>query len=195
MLIAAIFATVDAAGSNPFFEAVAYEGGNPAPWEDKPAPEALRAEEVLASAVVDLGAALGVAGAAGLPEYLRRRGFALAGAPSGASSGASDSGSDADGGAGAGAGTGAAAEAPAVAEIVADAVVVGSGAGGGVAAAQLAAAGLRVVVLEKATWKRMQGACSSLRCAAWLRFASPFSFPLPAAASVPLSSLSASPVS
>ena len=31
-----------------------------------------------------------------------------------------------------------------------DAVVVGSGAGGGGAAAQLAAAGLRVVVLEKA---------------------------------------------
>lgn len=43
-----------------------------------------------------------------------------------------------------------------------DAVVVGSGAGGGVSAALLSAAGMKVLVLEKASWVRSQGVWSGI---------------------------------
>jgi hypothetical protein len=134
VLVAVIFAAVDDAGNNPFFEAVEYDGPHPKAEPKGPAPGALAAEEVLASAVVDARAALEAAGPGGLPAYLRRRGFQV------------DDDASAAGAPGA------------AAVLQADAVIVGSGAGGGVAAAQLAAAGMRVVVLEKGSWKRMDGA-------------------------------------
>jgi hypothetical protein len=46
-----------------------------------------------------------------------------------------------------------------VVELHYDAVIAGSGAGGGVTAAVLAAAGLRVLVLEQSSWVKRDGVC------------------------------------
>ncbi|KAI8471477.1 MAG: hypothetical protein J3K34DRAFT_520556 [Monoraphidium minutum] len=133
ILLAVIIAAVDGApssadeSSNPYYEAVSYPAGAAPRPEGAPSPAALAAEEVLASAVADGAAAAAAGGAAALRALLERRGFRVGGGGEG------------------GAGW----------WVEADAVVVGSGAGGGVAAAALAGAGLRVVVLEKGSWKRM----------------------------------------
>lgn len=75
-----------------------------------------------------------------LQAYLSKRGFstapAAAAGQSSSTAGSSDAGSI---------------------HLYYDAVIAGSGAGGGVTAAVLAAAGLRVLVLEKSSWVRSKG--------------------------------------
>lgn len=82
-----------------------------------------------------------------LQAYLNKRGFSTAeqGAALNGSSG--NAGSAADGSS---------------IHLCYDAVIVGSGAGGGVTAAVLAAAGLKVLVLEKSSWVRSKGEAQTL---------------------------------
>lgn len=141
---AVLFSHIDpTTGTNPTFKALGFVPGNA--FQDTavgpPPPGAAEQEEVLASATVDMPQVLHTLGsAAAVQEYLSKRGFStVPTAAAGQDSSTTGSSSSSDAGS---------------IHLYYDAVIVGSGAGGGVTAAVLAAAGMRVLVLEKSSWVR-----------------------------------------
>lgn len=145
LLCAVLFTDLGPDGSSPLLAAMRYPAlGPPRPPALNPA--AAAAEAAVAAALVDLSGAdssPGLAAAAG--ASLAAKGLRVAW-PGDFRSAA------------------AARERPQLA-VQCDAVVVGSGAGGGVAAAIMAAAGLRVVVLEKAGF--VPAAAMTLQASLW----------------------------
>lgn len=118
------FATPAAGGRNPYWDGAGYPGPPSAADRPAPVPAKVASEAVLLPRIVDLMAAAPV-DATAAAALLAAKGLSVTLGPN-----------------------------PGDVSVDADAVVVGSGAGGGVAAGVLAAAGLRVIVLEKGQyWK------------------------------------------
>jgi heterodisulfide reductase subunit A-like polyferredoxin len=91
--------------------------------------------------------------------YLAKRGFLLASAAATAAADATTAAGNQQGCTGSEPATGN--HSSSSIELCYDAVIIGSGAGGGVTAALLAAAGMKVLVLEKAGWVKRKGECDN----------------------------------
>ena len=148
LITSAIFTALGPDGSSPLLAAMGYDIVDPE-RPLLPAPPAAAAEAAVASALVDLSGADGTAGGvATAAAALAAKGLRVR-LPAQADKAVAATVMK---------------ERPHLV-VQCDAVVVGSGAGGGVAAARLAAAGLRVVVLEKSSFvatKDMTGTVRAL---------------------------------